>query len=113
AGLLAGGRGRWMAAGGGSMPIVPGGRLLLAFHALVLAQLLPLPPWLLRLVSPGSFHFYDDFSLVPLTEWRPISVNPADTARGFAFLAGMSLLYAAVFREFRDERWRRRLPPPA
>ena len=47
-------------------------------------------------------------SLVPIG-WRPITVNPADTARGFAFLAGMSLLYAAVFREFDDERWRRRL----
>ena len=47
-------------------------------------------------------------SLVPIG-WRPITVNPADTARGLAFLAGMSLLYAAVFREFDDERWRRRL----
>jgi O-antigen ligase len=108
-GLLSWGRGHWLRARGGEMPAVPGERLLLAFHGLVLAQLLPLPPWLLRLVSPGSFRFYDEFSFVRLTEWRPISVNPADTARGFAFLAGMSLLYAAVFREFRDERWRRRL----
>jgi O-antigen ligase len=108
-GLFSWARGHWMRARGGQMPIVPGERLLLGFHALVLAQLLPLPPLLLRLVSPGSFHFYDEVSLVPLTEWRPISVNPADTARGFAFLAGMSLLYAAAFREFRDERWRRRL----
>src|SRR6185436_12612447 len=37
------------------------------------------------------------------------SVNPADTARGLAFLAAMSLLYAAVFWEFDDDRWRRRL----
>ena len=108
-GVLSWARGHWLRARGGEMPVVPGEALLLAFHALILVQLLPLPPWLLRLVSPGSFRFYDDVSLVTLTEWRPISVNPADTARGFAFLAGMTLLYAAVFREFRDERWRRRL----
>lgn len=108
-GILSWARGHWVRARGAEMPTVPGERLILAFHALVIAQLVPLPPWLLRVVSPGSFHFYDDMSLVPLTGWRPISVNPADTARGFAFLAGMTLLYAAVFREFRDDRWRRRL----
>ncbi len=102
-------RGHLVRAGGGDLPEVPGERALLALHGLVIAQLVPLPPMLLRLVSPGSFRFYDAVSLAPLTEWRPISVNPADTARGFAFLAGMSLLYAAVFREFRDRRWRRRL----
>jgi putative inorganic carbon (HCO3(-)) transporter len=108
-GILSWARGHWVRTRGGEMPIVPGERLLILLHALVLGQLLPLPPWLLHLVSPGSFHFYDEVSLLPLSDWRPISVNPADTARGFAFLAGMSLLYAAVFREFRDDRWRRRL----
>jgi O-antigen ligase len=83
--------------------------VLLALHALVLLQLVPLPPAVLRIVSPGSFAFYDRLSLVPLAAWRAISVNPADTARGLCFLAGMSLLYLAVFREFADERWRRRL----
>jgi O-antigen ligase len=76
--------------------------------ALVLVQLVPLPPALLRVVSPGSFTFYESMSLVPIG-WRPVTVNPGDTARGFAFLAGMSLLYAAVFREFDSERWRRRV----
>ena len=46
---------------------------------------------------------------LPLTDWRPVSVSPPDTLRGLAFLAGMSCLYAAVFREFRATRWRRRL----
>ena len=88
---------------------LPGGRLLIALHLLVLFQLLPFPPALLRLVSPGSFAFYNDRLLLPLTAWRPISVSPPDTLRGLAFLAAFSLLYATVFREFGSRRWRRRL----
>jgi hypothetical protein len=57
---------------------VTGGRLLVALHALVLVQLLPLPPAVLRVVSPGSFAFYTEMSLVPIG-LRPITVNPADT----------------------------------
>lgn len=107
-GLASWARGHWARAHGIAVPPVAGGRLLVALHGLVLLQLLPLPPAVLRLLSPGSFAFYEEMSLVPIG-WRPVTVNPADTARGFAFLAGMSLQYAAVFREFADERWRRRL----
>jgi len=88
---------------------LPGSRLLVALHLLVLFQLLPLPPVLLSLVSPGSFAFYNDRLLVPLEVWRPISVSPPDTLRGLAFLAGFALLYATVFRELDSRRWRRRL----
>ena len=91
------------------VPDVPGGLILLAMHALVLVQLLPLPPAVLRLVSPGSFAFYDGQALLPLVAWKPISVSPPDTLRGLAFLAGFSLLHAAVFRELRREPWRRRV----
>jgi O-antigen ligase len=94
---------------GASVPALPGGRILLALHLLVLFQLLPLPPAVLRLVSPGSFAFYNDRLLLPLTAWRPISVSPPDTLRALAFLAAFSLLYATVFREFDSRRWRRRL----
>jgi O-antigen ligase len=108
AGIASWARGYWSRAHGIAVPTVAGGGLLLALHALVLVQLLPLPPAVLRVISPGSFAFYEEMSLVPIG-WRPVTVNPADTARGLAFLAGMSLLYAAVFREFDHERWRRRL----
>jgi O-antigen ligase len=97
------------AARSGSRKPIPGGRLLVAAHALVLVQLLPLPLALLRLVSPGSFAFHDHQSLLPLDAWRTISVSPPDTLRGLAFLVAFSLLYAAVFREFGHRRWRRRL----
>jgi O-antigen ligase len=109
AGLAASWRSRRAASAGAPAIEVAGGRLLLALHALVLLQLVPIPPALLRLVSPGSFAFYDRLSLVPLVAWKPVTVNPGDTARGLCFLAGLSLLYVAVFHEFQEERWRRRL----
>jgi len=91
-------------------PPLPGLRLLLGLHALVLLQLVPLPPSLLRAVSPGSFAFYSQQLLVPpLVAWKPISVSPPDTLRGLAFLAGFSLLATAVFHELGEGRWRRRL----
>jgi O-antigen ligase len=89
---------------------LPGRGLLLALHALVLVQLVPMPPSVLRLVSPGSYSFYNDSLLLPpLTQCRPISVSPPDTVRGLVFLAAFSLLYLAVFREMGEGRWRRRL----
>lgn len=109
AGLVSWAKGHWARALGAAVPKLPGRRALLALHILVLVQLVPLPPWLLRLVSPGSFSFYNDQLLLPLARWRPVSVSPPDTLRGLAFLAGFTLLYGAVFREFGDERWRRRL----
>jgi len=109
AGLWAGWRARRAAREGRAIPPLPAGRLLLALFALVLFQLVPLPPSVLRLVSPGSFSFYADPLLVPLAAWRPISVSPPDTLRGLAFLAAFSLLYLAVVREMAEAPWRRRL----
>jgi hypothetical protein len=96
-------------ASGGVMPDVPGRRLLLALLALVAAQMVPLPPWVLSWLSPGSYAFYNDPLLLPLSEWRPITASPADTARGFAFLACLTLLYISVYREFDHPVWKRRL----
>src|SRR5262245_11497216 len=110
AGLLAFFRARRARARGRDVARLPGGRLLLALHALVLFQLVPLPPRLLALLSPGSFAMRNDIALLSIRSWLPISVNPADTGRGLAFLAGMSLLYVAVFRELgQEEEWRRRV----
>jgi O-antigen ligase len=109
AGLVSWAKGHWARVQGAPVPKLPGRRVLLALHLLVLVQLLPLPPGLLHVVSPGSFSFYNDHLLVPLTAWRPVSVSPADTERGLAFLCGFTLLYGAVFREFAGGRWRRRL----
>jgi O-antigen ligase len=100
----------WIRARHGSdSPPVPGRRVLAGLLVLVLFQLLPLPPAVLRLVSPGSFAFYEHQSLLEFTAWCPISASPPDTLRGLAFLTAFSLLYATVFREFARRTWRRRL----
>jgi O-antigen ligase len=109
AGLVAWWRAMRARASGASPPPLPGARLLGAFVVLVALQLVPLPPVVLKAVSPGTFAFHERYSLVPLTAWKPISVSPADTSAGLAYLLGMALLYVAVFREFDRPRWRRRV----
>jgi len=99
-------RARWARATGEPVPAVPGVRLLLALHGLVLLQLLPLPEPLLARISPGSAAM---LGFREYGSWHPVSVDPVATRRGLAFLAGMSLLFATAFREFRNERWARRL----
>jgi O-antigen ligase len=90
--------------------LVPGLWLALGLLALALVQLVPLPPLVLRTLSPGSFALYENAALVrPLTAWKPISVSPPDTLRGLAFLAGFALLAIAVAHGFSAGRWRRRL----
>ena len=109
AGLLSWGLGHWDRAHGREVPSVPGRGPLLAFHALVALQLVPLPPGLLRLVSPGSFAFHDERLLLGLRSWEPISVSPPDTLRGLLFLLALTQVYALAFRELGREAWRRRL----
>ena len=109
AGLAAHARARRARGEGGEVPPLPGRALVAGLLALVVLQLVPLPPPLLRLVSPGSWSFYGDSLLVPLAAWRPISVSPPDTLRGLAFLAAFALLHLAVFREMTEAPWRRRL----
>ena len=70
-GLISWVRQRRAATGDAATTRLPGGRLLVALHLLVLFQLLPLPPVVLSVVSPGSFAFYNDRLLVPLEVWRP------------------------------------------
>jgi hypothetical protein len=103
AGLLA-----WRLDAGLAGPL-PGGRFLLAAHALVLLQLVPLPRAVLGLVSPGSLAYWTRLELQPFLA-RPISVSPVDTLRGLAFLAGLSLLALFVWRELAVQPWTRRLP---
>jgi O-antigen ligase len=97
---------------GSAAPLLdlPGAHALLVFVGIVLAQLLPLPPLLLRLVSPGTFEFHSQQMLLPpLKTWKPITVSPPDTAFGLLYLVAMILLYLAVFHAFASERWKRLL----
>jgi O-antigen ligase len=102
--LMRGARAR--AAGAEPSPL-PAAAPLLAFAAIVVLQLLPLPPPLLRLVSPGTYAFHSEQMLVPLTAWKPVTVSPPDTFFGLVYFGGAAMLYLAVFRAFAGERWRR------
>jgi O-antigen ligase len=90
-------------------PPVPAVRLLVAFALLVAFQLVPLPPFLLRLLSPGSYAHHDHLAFLPPNRWLPISVSPGDTLVGLLFIVFYSAFYAAVVREFRDLRRQRAL----
>lgn len=109
AGLASWGLAHWDRAHGREVPKLPGRGLLLAFHALVAFQLVPLPPALLRLLSPGSFAFHDERLLLGLRAWEPVSVSPSDTLRGLLFLLAQTQVYALAFRELGREAWWRRL----
>ena len=90
-------------------PPLPGRNPILLLHVLVLAQLIPLPPFLLDLVSPGSLIFYRAQPNAIRDAWHGITVSPVHTVRGFAFLLGLCLFYGVVFRDFADRLWGRRL----
>jgi hypothetical protein len=65
-------------------------------HALIAVQLLPLPPSLLRALSPGSFaaHF------IPPTAaqaWAPLTASPVGTGQAWLFFAGVHGLAIALF----------------
>jgi O-antigen ligase len=94
---------------GALVPRLPCRGLILALLGLVSFQLVPLPPAVLAVLSPGTLRFHAELALIPDRAWHPISVNPADTARGLAFAIALVALYAAVFRELGDGVWRRRL----
>ena len=109
AGLASWGLAHWDRAHGREVPKLPGRGLLLAFHALVAFQLVPLLPALLRLLSPGTFAFHEERLLLGLGTWEPVSVSPSDTLRGLLFLLAQTQVYALAFRELGREAWRRRL----
>lgn len=83
----------------------------LALALIALSQLLPLPPWLLAILSPQAQEIAQ-ISLAPLgvTGWRPISLDPPATWRAVS----QGLLYAALIavayqRSREPHGWRKTL----
>jgi len=68
---------------------------LLPVHALFLAQLIPLPSAVLRVLSPGSFaaHFLPDPGD---GRFRPLSVSPSATIEAWLYVAGLQGLFLAL-----------------
>lgn len=95
---------------GVDLPPLPAARAIAAFFGVILVQLVPLPPFLLRFVSPGTYEFHSrQMLLPPLKAWKPITVSPPDSAFGLLYFAATVMLYAAVFYAFTRTSWRRRL----
>lgn len=80
-------------------PGVPLLALGLAAGALVVAlQLVPLPPWLLRLLSPNAAALFDE-TLAPVGRWpgwRPLSLAPGETAAMLVVASGVAAAAAAA-----------------
>jgi O-antigen ligase len=72
--------------------------VVIAVLALIGLQLTPLPPAILRAVSPASPGVQDAYALADLGLWRPVSIHPAAT-RGAVTLA---LTAALVFWASRE-----------
>ena len=108
-GLVSWARGQYARSRGDDVPRVPGRRLLLALHLVVLLQLLPLPAGVVKVVSPGSHRFHAASPGGAERTSMTITASPTLTRRGLMFLFGMTLLYGTALREFREHRWRRRL----
>jgi len=87
---------------------VPGTRPLLLFLGFVLLQCLPLPPWLLHVISPAAYGRWAAAlgSAGPLP-WLPLSLDPLDTLREFFRFCSCAALYALTVLLFaRRERLR-------
>lgn len=83
--------------------LMPG---LVALHALIAVQLLPLPAAWLSVISPGSFaaHF-----IPPSADrlWAPLTASPTGTLQAWLFVAGLHGLALAIFKgdaASRDQR---------
>lgn len=109
AGITSLARAWWSRRRGAAVRPLPGWRLLLALNLLVLFQATPLPPLVVRFLSPTSFTYHRLQFRLEAEAWRTISLNPSLTRQGLLFLAALSLFYGAVFREFAAEHRSRRL----
>ncbi len=79
--------------------------LVCILSAIVLAQLVPLPEWLVRWVSPASVEIW---RAAGSSRWMPIGVAPAATVEeGVRLVATMSVLLAArqLGSLWRDKIW--------
>ncbi|MFA5625041.1 MAG: O-antigen ligase family protein [Bradymonadales bacterium] len=84
-----------------------GGWLILVVIMLTALQLMPLPPSLLRILSPVSAEYYHDTCklLESCHTWASVSISKDATAFGLALLVGFFAFYALTlfsFKRFRN-----------
>ncbi len=112
----------WILLGGWSLarerrfPASPGSRdlsmmtpALLAVHALLAVQLVPLPSSVLRVLSPGSYAA-NYIPPVAVEGWAPLTASATGTGQAWLFFAGVHGLAIALFVS-RSAAGSRRLTP--
>ncbi|ORJ55865.1 O-antigen ligase family protein [Geothermobacter hydrogeniphilus] len=77
---------------------VPGTRLLLLLGIFLLLQCLPLPPAMLKILSPTAWrHYSEGVWLVSPGSWLPLSINPrASLLEIFQLFSGIAVYFLAV-----------------
>ena len=70
---------------------------LIAVHALIAIQLIPLPPSVLRVLSPGSYAVRYIPPMAPET-WAPLTASPTGTGQAWLFFAGLHGLAIVLFQ---------------
>jgi O-antigen ligase len=72
--------------------------MLIAALVVIGIQMLPLPPGIVRSLSPATASLQNVYALEPLASWRPFSIHPAATRASF----GIALAAALVFWTARE-----------
>ncbi len=91
--------------------IFPMGLVLLITCAWTLFQVIPLPMWLVKVISPSAWDVYDKvLSGTKLAgQWRPVSLSPPSTVMQLMKLLAVSFVFLVVVNYFRDRHRARRL----
>ncbi len=95
---------------GKKLYLPPGMLPLSLFCGWLIFQILPLPPFVLHLLSPGySAHLDQGFWLLSPEIWRPLSLNPSATLHEFFRYVGYAGFYLAATNLFTSFIYLRRL----
>lgn len=89
----------------GSYFHVPGSLPLLLLTAWILLQLLPLPPAVVRTLSPATFAIYSPLlGTDPSISWLPLTVHPKATLLAFCRWTAFALFYLLAVQHLSEAR---------
>ncbi|HDM08491.1 MAG TPA: hypothetical protein ENF97_00010, partial [Candidatus Omnitrophica bacterium] len=83
----------------------------LSFLFILIFQLIPLPPSVLRLVSPETYHTLVQFSLQDKIGWHPLTIYPWATLREFLKVLAYGMLYLVILKRVVSSfQWQEDIP---